>query len=190
PGGTIGADATMNVTANNISTGGNLSASMINSSGTTIGLDAAVNVSAASILTVGTLNAEILNGAGTIGGSASLNFNLTGDLTTGGDAAFQIDNSNGGGVGTIGSNATVNVSANNISTGGNLGFTIANLFSGGTIGGNTTINVTAAKITANSLLAQIDNFHGRIGGNATLNMHVSGSATVTHAPTAPISGLH
>ena len=79
---------------------------------------------AANISTVGTLNAEINNGGGTIGGSANINFNLTGDLTTGGDAAFQIDNSSGG---TIGSDATMNVTANNISTGGNLGFTIANL---------------------------------------------------------------
>ena len=82
PGGTIGSNATVNVTANNISTGGNLSASIINQASGTIGLDAAVNVSAASISTVDTLNAAIDNGAGTIGGSANLNFNLTGDLTT------------------------------------------------------------------------------------------------------------
>jgi hypothetical protein len=187
PGGTIGSNATVNVTANNISTG-NLSASIMNSSGTTIGLDAAVNVSAASILTVGTLNAEILNGAGTIGGSASLNFILTGDLTTSGDANFLIDNSNGGGVGTIGSNATVNVTANNISSGGNLGFTIANLFHPCTIGGNATINVTAANITANSLLAQIANTNGTIGGNAAINMNVSGNATIANDATFQILG--
>src|SRR5205823_2892495 len=163
-GGTISGNATLNVTSNNISTGGNLSASIINPRGTTISLDAAVNVSAASISTVGTLNAAIVNGAGTIGGSANLNFNLPGDLTTGGDAAFQIDNSSGGGVGTIGSNATVNVTANNISTGGNLGFTIANLFTGGTIGGNATNNLTAANLTANSFPAQIANQAGSIGG--------------------------
>src|SRR5205814_9353144 len=103
PGGTIGSNAMVNVTANNISTGGNLSAIIINQGSGTIGLDAAVNVSAASILTVGTLNAAINNGAGTIGGSVNVNFNLTGDPTTGGDAAVPIANSSGGGGTTSGS---------------------------------------------------------------------------------------
>ena len=88
----------------------------------------------------------------------------------------------------IGSNATVNVTANNVSTGGNLGFTIANLF-GSTIGGHATMDVNAANITANSLVAQIDNSSGgTIVGDATINMNVSGTATVTTDATVQILG--
>ena len=55
-----------------------------------------IDVTAANVST-GTLNAAIDNSSGgTIGGSANVNFNPTGDLTTGGDAAFQIANSSGG----------------------------------------------------------------------------------------------
>ena len=62
----------------------------------------------------------------------------------------------------------------------------------GSIGGDATIDVTAANITANSLLAQIDNTGGSIGGNteggATINMNVSGSATVTNDAPLQILG--
>ena len=55
-----------------------------------------------------------------------------------------------------------------------------------------TINVTALNITANSLLAQIDNTGGSIGGNteggATINMNVSGTATVTNDATIAMYG--
>jgi hypothetical protein len=89
--------------------------------------------------------------------------------------------------GTIGSDAVINVTANNISTGGTLSARIENS-NAGAIGGNATINVTAANITANSLLAQIANTGGSIGGNAAINMNVSGSATVTNDATVAISG--
>ena len=133
-----------------------------------IGADAAVNVSAASIFNVGFLflnvDAAIDNSsAGTIGGSANVNFNLTGDLTIGGDAA--VDNGSG-------TSQRHGIAANNDRS----------------IGGNTTINVTAANITANTLTAQIDNTGGSIGGNAAINMNVSGSATVTNDATVAISG--
>src|SRR5437762_676988 len=144
--GTIGVDATVNVTANNISTGGGLDAAVINfgrtstgnatvdvtaanittgglfdsriltHSGASIGGDAAINVTA-NTLSVGTLSSSIENFQGSINGSANINFNLTGDVTTQGDAGITIENAPNG---TIGSNATVNVTANNISTGGNL----------------------------------------------------------------------
>ena len=237
-GGTIGSDAVINVTAANISTGGALNAAIINSSGGsggnivgsaninfnltgdlttqgnafltilndpgTIGSHAMINVTANNVST-GTLNAAIDNSSGgMIGGMALLFSDLSGGLaTTSGDASFRIDNANrngisggsingdaiidigvggdisaqgtglfaisnddagsGNGGGTIFSNAIINVGAANISTGGPLSATIDN-FGGGTIGGNATINVTAANIAANSLLAQIDNTGGTIGG--------------------------
>ena len=48
-----------------------------------IGSDAVINVSATNVSTVGTLNAAILTQqGGHIVGSANVDFNLTGDLTT------------------------------------------------------------------------------------------------------------
>jgi hypothetical protein len=216
------------------------------SGGGMIGSSAAINVSATNI-SGGTLNGGIDNTGGSIGESANLNFNLTGDLTTVGDAFFEIDNPNGG---TIGSGATISLSATNISTGDFLNVIIfngnggaigsdalitinatnlsvggsANFFtmdnSGGSIGGgatinfnlggdltspgqpffgifnsnagtitsDATINVSAANITANSLVAQIDNTEGSIGGNAAINMNVSSTANVTTDATVAIYG--
>jgi hypothetical protein len=67
--GTVASDATINVSAANITTGGSLSDDINNSAG------------------------------GSIGGSANLTFNLTGDLTTQGGAFFTIGNDNGGTIG-------------------------------------------------------------------------------------------
>ena len=80
-----------------------------------IGVDAAMNVSAAGISAGNAFDAEIDNhGLGNIVGSANINFNLTGDLTTGGNATLLISNDS---VGTIGSDAVISVTANDISTG-------------------------------------------------------------------------
>ena len=59
----------------------------------------------------------------------------------------------------------MNVTANNLSTGGNLGFTIANPFAA-TIGGSATVNVTANNLsTGDNLGFTIDNsFGSNIGG--------------------------
>ena len=48
--------------------------------------------------------------------------------------------------------------------------------------------MTAGSITANSLLAQINNTGGTINGNADIEMNVSGSATVTNDATVAIFG--
>src|SRR5207245_7428266 len=56
------------------------------------------------------------------------------------------------------------------------------------IGADAVINVNAANITADSLLTQIDNTGGSIAGNATINMNVSGNATVTSDATFQILG--
>ena len=202
-GGTIGGNATINLVV-----GGGITAlddsQFIGNGGGTIGSNAAIIVTAASLATTdtapGALSASINNSGGGITGSANVNFNLSGDLTTQGDATFAIDNSFDGGAtsGTIGSDAAISISANNISTSGSLSAVINNSthpvngFIGGTIGGAATIDVGAGNINANSLVAQIDNTGGSIGASteagAAINMNVTGTASVTTDATVAIYG--
>jgi hypothetical protein len=165
PGGTIDSDAILDVSAGNMSTGTDY------------------------------FNAVIFNdGGGHIGGSAIVNVVAAGGINAGTDAFVEILNGpNGEGTpaGTIGGDATINVSATNISTGGGLYSVIDN--SGGSIGGNASVGVTTTgNLTANSLDAEIDNIGGSIGANtdggATINMNVSGTATVTNDATVAIYG--
>jgi hypothetical protein len=158
--GTIGGDAIVNVLASqNISAPGTVFFTVANGNymgfggGTIVG-DAQLNITAVNFM-AGTLFADIYNyGGASIGGNAKINFNLTGDLTTQGDALFRILN-----------------------------------FGGGNIVGDAAINVNTANITANSLVADIDNSNGAtIGGSATINMNVSGTATVTSDATFQILG--
>ena len=189
-GGDIGGDALSNLTAVNFSTGSTFNFQILNESGNiggsalltaalsgsltsagdafiqitngdgTIGSDAAINMNAVNISTGGSLFATIFNTVGNIGGSANITFDLTGDLTTTGDANFLIDN------------------FGDVEFGG-----------GGTIGGDAVISVAVANISARSFLAQIDNSNGgTIVGNATIDMNVSGSATVTSDATVQILG--
>src|SRR5207253_1956575 len=82
----------------------------------------------------------------------------------------------GTGGGTIGSDATINVTAANISTGGSLFATIFN--TGGNIGGNTTITANVADVSlAGALVEVISNAGGNIVGNASLNA-TAGTVTV------------
>jgi hypothetical protein len=209
--GTIGGDAQINVIASNLSTGAlfddiynyggasigndaiislNLSNSFsatgnvefrILSFGGTITRNASINVSAGDI-SVPSLTAEINNSsAGLIGGDATINLS-TGGLSVGSAADVTIDNSNGG---MIGGNATINM---NVS-----GTTVAiDNSNGGMIGGNAAINVSTANISVGSLVNQINNTGGSIGasteGGATINMNVSGTATVTNDATVAIYG--
>ena len=135
-------------------------------------------------------------------GSANLAFNLSGELATQSDTSFTINNSNGGMIGvgcrderergqhfswtalsllisliSAGASAgarTVSFTlTGDLTTSGDANFLIDNS-SGGTIGGNTAINVDAANITANSLLAQINNTSGNIVGNANINFNLTG----------------
>ncbi len=170
----------------------------------TVGSDATVRLSAANITTGGNFNEYIDNSTGGhIGGAASVTLALSRRSHHQGDANFIIGNqgSSSESGGTIGSDALISLGASNISTGGRLDVEIDNEIGfdgaprgtiGGTIGGNATIDVTAANITADSLLAQIDNTGGSIGANteggATINMNVSGTATVTNDATVAIYG--
>src|SRR5204863_3605059 len=140
-GGTIGGSANLAFNlSGQLATQSDTSFTINNSNGGMIGVDAAMNVSAASISTVGSLFANILNFAsGNIVGGADLSLNLTGDLTTQGDALLTISNDTGG---TIGSDAVINLTAANISTGGALNAAVVNSSggSGGNIVGNANIN--------------------------------------------------
>jgi hypothetical protein len=194
-GGHIGGNAVLNISASNeLTSGGDAFFSIINSPNGedtpagTIGGNATIQANIGSMSVGGLLDALIDNTSGHIGGDAVINFDLSGNITSHGDATFQIFNeTNGSSAGTIDSDATINVTAANISTGGALNAVIDNS-SGGTIGGNAIINVTAANITANDLVAQIDNTGGTINGNAAINMNVSGGATVTNDATVAIFG--
>ena len=168
--------------------------------GGTIGVDAVVNLSANNILAGGVLDVELDNdGGGHIGRDGLINI-ISHNINAQGDVLFGIFNNalNGSPAGTIDANAMIDVTVNNISTGGSLSATIDNSsgpgngFIGATIGGDATVNITAASLTANSLLAQIDNTGGSIGANneggAMINMNVSNSATVTNDATVAIYG--
>ena len=185
----------VNVSASNLSTG-DFFDQILNYGGASIGGHAAINLTANMLTVGGNLDSRIDNfSSGSISGSANINFNLTGDLTTRDAASFNINNNTNG---IISSDAMMNVAANNISTGSSLSAAIDNSsglgsgFIGSTIGGDATINITAANLTANSLLAQIDNTGGSIGANteggAMINMNVSNSATVTNDATVAIYG--
>ena len=193
--GMIGGNAEVNVNASNISTG-DFFDQILNYGGASIGGHAAINLTANTLTVGGNLDSRIDNfSGGSINGSANINFNLTGGLTTQGAASFNINNNTNG---IIGSDAMINVTANDISTGGSLSAAIDNSsglgsgFIGATIGGDATVNITAANLTANSLLAQIDNTGGSIGanteGSAMININVSNSATVTNDATVAIYG--
>ena len=148
-----------------------------NSSGGTIDGNTAINVDAANI-TANSLLAQINNTSGTIGGNANINFNLTGDLQTVGDASFSILN----GGGTIGADAAINVNAASISIGGSLSSTTdvtADTASGGTIGvdgAKVTFQCSAADLTTQGdATFQITNFDngdglGTIGADAAINV--------------------
>jgi hypothetical protein len=220
--GTIDLDATINVNAANISTGGNLDAEIDNYSGGSVGGNAIINFAAlGNVHGQGTAFLQIVNSSGGhIGGNAILDVSTGGDFSATGDLFARIYNDNGGGF--IGGDARINFSANTISTGGSDPFPLAiqNL-NGGHIVGDADIELIApGGITANSFATTIDNsiggmidsnalinvsvgntnlqggaifaiFNqggGTIGGDATINMNVSGNATVTNDATVAIYG--
>ena len=206
-GGTIGSNAMINVNAANISTGGPLSATIDNFGGGTIGGNATINVTAANI-TANSLLAQIDNSnGGSIGSGANVTLNVGGDLTTQGDATFQILNFDlGSGPGrsartprwtspqltfrpaalseaaiinfggTIGGNATVNVTAANIIIGGFFDSRILT-HSGASIGGDAAINLTANTLSVGTLSSSIENFGGSINGSANINFNLTGDLT-------------
>src|SRR6202011_4931840 len=110
--------------------------------GASIGADGTLNMNANTLSVNGSLNALLDNTGGSIGGSAKINFNLTGNLTTSGDANFLINNSNGGHIGT-GGGITVHV-AGDMNVGTSASFGISNV--GGTIASNPVVDIRANNI--------------------------------------------
>jgi hypothetical protein len=182
PGGIIGSAATLTLTAANVSIGTDFSARILNhhSQGVTtpgagsIGTDATINISALNFNVDGFFEVEIFNRlaeggsghGGSIGGNATINFDLAGNLNVQHEASFAILNES----------------------------VVPNL-AGGTIGGNATINLTAANVAIGTVSAPanlnvfINNSGGgSIGGKAAINMNVSGKATVTNDATVAIYG--
>ena len=103
-------------------------------------------MAASSISVGGGLDADIFSPGGNIGGSALLSVAISGGIATQGDVTFSIfNNDQGSGAGTIGSDATINVTAGSISTGSALNANIYN--TGGTIGGDAAINLAATNIS-------------------------------------------
>ncbi|HMH41851.1 MAG TPA: hypothetical protein VK557_00085, partial [Pyrinomonadaceae bacterium] len=209
-GGTVGGAATISLDISGaIASQNNAFFTIIgnedNGSGSGPGMiagNATINVNAGSISIGGDdlFHSTIFNeGGGSIGGNAGIDFNISGDITTPSDIIFNIENGNinANGGGTIAGNAFIDVTAGNI-TANSLVVQIDNSTPGGngtiggSIGGDATINVTTGDITAGTLTAQIDNTGGSIGANteggATINMNVSGTATVTNDATVAIYG--
>src|SRR6266513_839402 len=124
-GGTIGTGGNITLhTVDNliVNGGGALTLDVLNNDGGHIGTGGNISVTTGGDLTAGSIDALIDNSnGGTIDSSTNLTFNIGGAFTTTGDGSFGISNSNvGGGGGTIGSDATINVSAASISAGGAL----------------------------------------------------------------------
>ena len=175
-GGHIAGDATINVLASaGIDAGNGAFFAIINDDGggTTPGGaidgDALVHVTASHITTEAlaasqfNLFGTIHNSGGRIMGDCDVMFGISGAITTAGTASFDILNfDDRGGEGTIG---------------------------GGTIDGDATVTVQASALSiGDQLLVKIINNGGLIGGNATINMNVSGAATVATDATVAIYG--
>ena len=219
-GGGIGGNATLALGASAVSA--SFFAEIENQFFGTIGSGAEIDVKVGSITPnapgalVGLTIANFDNGS--IGESANINFGAGGDVSAPGQIAFAILNNDifEDGGGSIGSDATIDVTGDNFSSGGVLfaqinndggdigGDAIINFAAGdiestdetsfvisnisGAIGGNASISVNAANITADSLIAQIDNSNGEIGANATIDSTLSGTANITSDATFEIDG--
>ncbi len=158
----------------------------------TIGSDAAIGVTANN-LTAGSLEAQIFNqGGSSIGGNATINFAVAGAITSQTHANFQIfneDDDNGFGPGTIGSGASVTITANSLSA-ASLHAEIDN--TGGTIGGAAAIdmNVSGNVTVANDATVAIYgsdgaasaaiNFNGgSYNAGGTFLSYIDGNGTMT-----------
>jgi hypothetical protein len=176
-----------------------------------------VTLSVGQDLTAQLVDLELITPAEqTVNSGANLALNVGQNLTTdpGGDTTLFVNNNmsqvvDGARIlGTIGGNLQTNNltiqllnNAGEIDTGGNVSLEVSgNLTAqgaatfeiqneGGTMGQNAPMQIAAANISANSLLAQIDNSNdGVIDGAAVISMNVAGSATVTNDATLAIYG--
>jgi hypothetical protein len=192
PGGTIGGKAAINLNTSDLS--GDLFVQINNRTGS-ITSDASINVTATSISSAGATGIDLWitdRNAGSIGGSATVNLNVSGSITSG-VAGFdtRIDNT----AGTIHGNASMiyNIAGSLTSTGDQF-YQLINA-DGGTIGGSATLDVAAKNLSSSrSLFVAILNSTndggatGTVAGNAVLNMNVSGTSMVATNATFQING--
>ena len=203
-GGTIGGNALLNFSVtHDVTITGDASIDILNanavSHGGTIHGDATLQVSATNF-SANSLVAVVSNrNGGVIDSNATLSFNLSGNLkTTTGGAFFTIFNdrtplSIDPSGGSIGTDATLNISALSSTVGGQFGLSINNIDNGvgggtgGSIGGNATINLNVTNslqvgAAADFLILNESNVAGspggEIGGNASVNVGVSGDINI------------
>ena len=181
-GGTIGGDATVNVSAASISAGAFFQPLINNDTGS-IGGDATVTVEVKGPTDVGTEGYfRIINDSGSIGGDALFTY-ISGDVSIGDTLFAEIQNRDQG---EIGGDAKLTFTAADLSVENTANFQILNgLFQaellggiigdqfGGQIGGDAIIDVNLANIGATALAANIDNTAGSIGGDAIINFAVT-----------------
>jgi hypothetical protein len=114
-------------------------------------------------------------GGGNIGGNASLNLQLTGDMNvTGGDSFFDIENDGG----SIGGNSSQSISANNISASGYVQVNFSNT-NGGSVGAVSVSLSAARNVTTGDFLENfVFNDNGLIAGGVTGSINIVGTANV------------
>jgi hypothetical protein len=190
PGGFIGSDAMLNITAGTVSIGGFLQSFIDNNGGGRIQGNAINTINVSGDLTaqngIDFVIADTIFGGSTggqIGGNAIVTLsaqNITTPSTASGipgtdlmaiEASIYTNAS-----GTVGGDAIVDVSASQtISAPGSVLFWVANGnyldLGGGTIGGDAQVNVSAASLSTGDLFVQILNYGGAsIGGDAAINV--------------------
>jgi hypothetical protein len=213
-GGTIGGNAFLNFNVtHDVTIQGDATWQILNNDGPEPGSNnpiggtihgAATLALSASSLSANSLSFAILNQnagvsgpGGMIDSSATVIFNLSGNLTTQTDATFEIRNQyTGGGPsgiggtgGTIGQDAVLDVIANSLSIGGVLDTSIRNARNagdnGGNIGGNAVINLgVAGSIGAVSDSQFLNNQGGTIGSNANITLSAGSLTTSSTAADA------
>jgi hypothetical protein len=203
-GGTIGGNASIQLTAASASIAGLLDAEIDNQNGGHIGGNAAIDVTATN-LSGNSLFAQINNSQGSsIGGDATINMNVSGDINTVAGAISAFLN-NGGATSSPGSHitgdATIDVrGATGINAGNGAFFAIVNEDAGsgtfgGTIDGNALVHVTADHLSTEALapsdfnlFGTIHNRGGRIVGNSDVMFDIAGA--ITTAGTASFDTLN
>ena len=160
--------------------------------GGTMGTDSIVTVQANSISVGGFLSGFVsANAGGHIGNVASLQFNATGDIHSGGGTsllvqgtAFNTPNGPPVAPGFIGSDALLNVSASNVSSDGSLDAEVG-ILGGGHVGGNANLSfniaggIAAAGPTdlVGGMTFFVGGSAGTIGGDAAITVNAASIAS-------------
>ena len=179
-GSTLGSDATITLTANNV-TAGSLFSQISDTGGSTIGNDATLSFDATgAITTPGAATFRIVNfddgagnGGGTIGGNASVS--IAAQSLSAASLLVRINNLGG----TINGDASINfVVGGALVTTGNATFDILQDLTGGSVAGNSSVTVSAGSFNiGGTLLARISDLTTSVDfDNVTIN--AAGDITV------------